>query len=136
MYTKYSMNDFFCGCGGIGLGFKQAGFHIAGAWDSNKYAVQTYKENVWAGVKQADIRDMDISDIPEADVWAFGFPCQDLSVAGLKAGIRVFLGNGTVRCRDCSYHFGVVDYGITSDTVSNTGHPVKRERYKVQDVLY
>ncbi len=84
MDTKYSMNDFFCGCGGIGLGFKQAGFHIAGAWDSNKYAVQTYKENVWAGVKQADIRDMDISDIPEADVWAFGFPCQDLSVAGLK----------------------------------------------------
>ena len=42
------------------------------------------------------------------------------------AGIRVFLGNGTVRCRDCSYHFGVVDYGITSGTVSNTGHPVKK----------
>ena len=51
MDTKYSMNDFFCGCGGIGLGFKQAGFRIAGAWDSNKYAIQVYKENVWAGVK-------------------------------------------------------------------------------------
>ena len=66
----YSMNDFFCGCGGIGLGFKQAGFRIAGAWDSNKYAVQTYKENVWAGVKQADIREMDIDDIPKAVEWA------------------------------------------------------------------
>ncbi len=104
MYTKYSMNDFFCGCGGIGLGFKQAGFHIAGAWDSNKYAVQTYKENVWAGVKQADIRDMDISDIPEADVWAFGFPCQDLSVAGLKAGMKVICRHCMAEWQFCTGH--------------------------------
>lgn len=104
MYTKYSMNDFFCGCGGIGLGFQQAGFHIAGAWDSNKYAVQTYKENVWAGVKQADIRDMDISDIPEADVWAFGFPCQDLSVAGLKAGMKVICRHCMAEWQFCTGH--------------------------------
>lgn len=52
------------------------------------------------------------------------------------ADIRVFLGNGTVRCRDCSYHFGVVDYGITNGAASNAGHPGKRKTYKVQDVLY
>ncbi|MCX4300391.1 MAG: DNA cytosine methyltransferase [Lachnospiraceae bacterium] len=104
MDTKYSMNDFFCGCGGIGLGFKQAGFHIAGAWDSNKYAVQAYKENVWAGVKQADIREMDIDDIPEADVWAFGFPCQDLSVAGLKAGMKVICRHCMAEWQFCTGH--------------------------------
>lgn len=78
----------------MGTGFKRAGFDIAGAWDFDKYAVQVYQENVWAGVKQADIKEMDINGIPEADVWAFGFPCQDLSVAGLKAGMEVI-------CRDC-----------------------------------
>ncbi len=104
MDTKYSMNDFFCGCGGIGLGFKQAGFRIAGAWDSNKYAIQVYKENVWAGVKQADIRDIDISDIPEADVWAFGFPCQDLSVAGLKTGMKVICRHCMAEWQFCTGH--------------------------------
>lgn len=38
----YTVNDFFCGCGGLGLGFKQAGYGLSGAWDFDKYAVQTY----------------------------------------------------------------------------------------------
>jgi len=52
----YRMNDFFCGCGGMGTGFKRAGFDIAGAWDFDKYAVKVYQENVWAGAKQAGDR--------------------------------------------------------------------------------
>lgn len=27
------VNDFFCGCGGMGVGFLNAGYKIAGAWD-------------------------------------------------------------------------------------------------------
>ena len=42
----YTLNDFFCGCGGLGLGFQNAGFKIVGAWDFDKYAVATYRENV------------------------------------------------------------------------------------------
>lgn len=26
------VNDFFCGCGGMGVGFLNAGYKIAGAW--------------------------------------------------------------------------------------------------------
>ena len=26
----YTVNDFFCGCGGLGLGFKQAGYGLSG----------------------------------------------------------------------------------------------------------
>lgn len=78
----YTLNDFFCGCGGLGLGFQNAGFKIVGAWDFDKYAVATYRENVGDHVVQADIQKMCIEDVPKADVWAFGFPCQDLSVAG------------------------------------------------------
>lgn len=31
------VNDFFCGCGGMGVGFLNAGYKIAGAWDFDKY---------------------------------------------------------------------------------------------------
>lgn len=48
----YTLNDFFCGCGGLGLGFQNAGFKIVGAWDFDKYAVATYRENVGDHVVQ------------------------------------------------------------------------------------
>lgn len=81
------VNDFFCGCGGMGLGFKHAGFEIAGSWDFDKYAVQSYAKNVNEDVKQKDIREMEWQHVPLAQVWTFGFPCQDLSFSGLKAGL-------------------------------------------------
>lgn len=87
MERVLKVNDFFCGCGGMGIAFKNAGYEIARAWDFDKYAVQTYKENVGDHVKQTDIREMTYKDVPKADVWAFGFPCQDLSVAGKQKGM-------------------------------------------------
>lgn len=89
-----TVNDFFCGCGGVGLGFKNAGFDVIWACDFNKYAVETYKHNVGDYVIQADIKKLIWSDVPAADVWAFGFPCQDLSVAGKRKGFRFI-------CKDC-----------------------------------
>lgn len=82
-----SVNDFFCGAGGMGLGFKYAGFRLAGAWDFDKYAVKSYRHNVSPKVKQADITQMTWDEVPYADVWTFGFPCQDISVAGKRAGM-------------------------------------------------
>ena len=40
MKRKLKVNDFFCGCGGMGIAFKNAGYEIAGAWDFDKYAVE------------------------------------------------------------------------------------------------
>ncbi|EIW19945.1 MULTISPECIES: DNA cytosine methyltransferase [Pelosinus] len=84
---ELTVNDFFCGAGGMGLGFQQAGYEIKGAWDFDKYAVQSYAANVGAHVKQVDIRAMTWKDVPMAKVWTFGFPCQDLSVAGKAVGL-------------------------------------------------
>lgn len=71
----------------MGIAFKNAGFEIAAAWDFDKYAVQTYRANVGDHVRQQDIKKITYKDIPKADVWAFGFPCQDLSVAGKRRGM-------------------------------------------------
>lgn len=46
MKRKLKVNDFFCGCGGMGIAFKNAGYEIAGAWDFDKYAVKSYRANV------------------------------------------------------------------------------------------
>lgn len=49
---------------------------------------------------QADIKDLSYRDIPKANVWAFGFPCQDLSVAGKQRGFLL-------KCDDCGQEFKV-----------------------------
>lgn len=96
----YTLNDFFCGCGGLGLGLQNAGFKIVGAWDFDKFAVQAYRENVGDHVVQADIKEMVIEDVPKATAWSFGFPCQDLSVAGKQGGIQL-------ECSDCGTTWNV-----------------------------
>ncbi len=88
----------------MGIAFRDAGFEIAGAWDLDKYAVQTYRENVWPGVEQRDIKELTYKDIPQADVWAFGFPCQDLSVAGKRRGMRL-------ECLGCGLELAVSPEG-------------------------
>ncbi len=82
----YRVNDFFCGAGGVGIGFQKAGFDVIWACDFDKYAVETYRKNVSSHVIQADVKELTHADIPCAEVWAFGFPCQDLSVAGVRKG--------------------------------------------------
>lgn len=103
------VNDFFCGCGGMGVGFLNAGYKIAGAWDFDKYAVQSYDHNVGHHVKQADIKEMTWQDVPFAHVWAFGFPCQDLSVAGKQAGLLL-------KCQDCDSDFAIDPSNFTGQT--------------------
>ena len=60
---------------------------MVGAWDFDKYAVESYKHNLGEHVQQADITQMSVYDVPKAKGWLFGFPCQDISVAGKQAGM-------------------------------------------------
>lgn len=94
------VNDFFCGCGGVGVGFQKAGYEVVWACDYDKYAVQSYRHNVGDHVIQADIKTLTHKDIPKADVWAFGFPCQDLSVAGRQKGF-------ILKCESCEHEWEV-----------------------------
>lgn len=77
----FFINDLFCGAGGMALGFQLAGFQIAGAWDIDKYAIQSYQANLLERATQFDISEMTWKNIPYADIWTLGFPCQDISIA-------------------------------------------------------
>lgn len=92
---KLTVNSFFCGAGGFDLGFINAGFNIRAAWDfdpkgtkkGEQPQIQSYRYNIGDHVKQMDVTKMKFFDVPNADVWTFGFPCQDISIAGKQAGM-------------------------------------------------
>ncbi len=46
---------------------------------------EEYRNGEWYA---NDIRRVYAEDIPKADCWCFGFPCQDISVAGKQAGFQ------------------------------------------------
>ena len=110
--------DFFAGIGGFRRGMELAGHECVGFCEFDKFATASYtsmhliteeqrdylstldlkqrqkeilKEEYRNGEWYAnDIRRVNADDIPEADCWCFGFPCQDISVAGKQLG---FTGN-------------------------------------------
>lgn len=81
--------DLFCGCGGLSLGFKLAGYNIVGGVDVNKDAIETFNSNF----KNAegicfDLLKMDskyivevFGDLKNIDVIIGGPPCQGFSSA-------------------------------------------------------
>lgn len=71
----------FSGAGGLDLGLIQAGNTIIWANDIDKDAVATYRENIGDHIVCDDIKNIDISTLPDADVVVGGFPCQGFSQA-------------------------------------------------------
>ncbi len=108
--------DFFAGIGGFRRGMELAGHKCIGFCEFDKFATASYismhlltdeqrkaledipikqrqkeilKEEYRNGEWYAnDIRRVYAGDIPRADCWCFGFPCQDISVAGKQAGFQ------------------------------------------------
>lgn len=108
--------DFFAGIGGFRRGMELAGHECVGFCEFDKFATASYismhllteeqrktledipikkrqkeilKEEYRNGEWYAnDIRRVYAGDIPKAECWCFGFPCQDISVAGKQAGFQ------------------------------------------------
>lgn len=81
--------DFFAGIGGFRLGLELAGHKCIGFCEKDKFAVKSYRamfdtEGEWYA---DDVTKLKSEDIPYADIWCFGFPCQDISVAGKQRGL-------------------------------------------------
>jgi len=77
----------FTGVGGFDLGCDAAGWECAFQveWDKRASSVL---ERHWPDVPRwSDVCDVSGADLPPVDVITFGFPCQDLSVAGKRAGL-------------------------------------------------
>ena len=79
--------DLFAGCGGLSLGFQNAGFDIVAAYDRWEAAVNIYRENFDHPIFEADLyKDETLDDIAgyKPDIIIGGPPCQDFSIAGAR----------------------------------------------------
>ena len=78
----------FSGCGGLDLGFYQAGFDIVWANDNDKFAVKTYQANFDHPILWEDINRVELGEIPPHEVLLAGFPCQPFSMMGEERGFE------------------------------------------------
>lgn len=78
----------FSGAGGLDLGLIQAGNAIIWANDFDKDAVATYKRNIGNHIVEGDIKDINIDELPYAEVVVGGFPCQGFSMANMRRNIQ------------------------------------------------
>jgi DNA (cytosine-5)-methyltransferase 1 len=77
----------FAGVGGFDLGMEQAGHECVAQveWDKNAAGVLKHR---WPNVPLfCDVSKVTAEDLPDADFITYGFPCQDLSVAGKRKGL-------------------------------------------------
>lgn len=107
--------DLFAGIGGFRCGLEEAGHKCAGYCEFDKFANASYRAMHTITDEQRqhllslplkarqkkiqkgeylngewyarDIRAIRASDMPRADIWAFGAPCQDFSIAGKRKGL-------------------------------------------------
>lgn len=89
MANTLKVISLFSGCGGLDLGFIQAGYEVVWANDFLKEAVETYKHNIGEHIVYGDIRNIPSSNIPDdVDVLLGGFPCQGFSIANSKRSME------------------------------------------------
>ena len=78
----------FAGCGGLDLGFRQAGFNIVWANEYDRTIWDTYEFNHPDTIlDRRDIRKINSDEIPDCIGIIGGPPCQSWSEAGAKRGI-------------------------------------------------
>ncbi|MEG4440718.1 DNA cytosine methyltransferase [Microcoleus sp. AT9_B5] len=90
---KPRLISLFSGCGGMDLPFHQAGFEVVWAIDSNKYACKTFSRNIADVIINDSIENIDIAQVPEAEICIGGFPCQDFSLIWKRPGLEGTRGN-------------------------------------------
>lgn len=100
--------DLFSGCGGMSLGFKNAGFELVGAFDNWDPAIEVYSNNFDSPIWKRDLSDASVvSEVRDLrpTVIIGGPPCQDFSQAGKRsedggrAVLTVRYGEIIAKCR-------------------------------------
>lgn len=79
--------DLFAGIGGFALGFQRAGIETVAHVEIDKNCQNVIRKHWPDHLILSDVREAGKRNLPHADIVTFGSPCQDLSIAGKRAGL-------------------------------------------------
>lgn len=87
----YTVGSLFSGIGGIDLAFAAVGFDVRWQVEIDPYCQKVLRKhapNYWPNAKlHEDVKHVGREQLEAVDVMFGGFPCQDISVAGKRAGL-------------------------------------------------
>lgn len=98
--SPYSVVSYFCGCGGMDLGFRgdfeyhdekyeKLPFDIKAAFDNSFPCIETYNRYFGDGhARVLDLATASASEVVSADLLIGGFPCQEFSSCGPLGGLE------------------------------------------------
>lgn len=98
--APYSVVSYFCGCGGLDLGFRGGfkyhdedypalPFNILEAFDNEPRCIETYNDYFGAGhATVKDLATVKPEEVSKADILIGGFPCQEFSSCGPLGGLE------------------------------------------------
>ena len=120
--------DLFAGCGGMTLGFQNAGFEAVAAFDNWEPAVQVYRANFSHNIHKLDLSNWQESlttlNSYQFDMIIGGPPCQDFSHAGKR--------NEDLGRADLTVSFARIVAHIKPQwfVMENVDRTVKSQRYR------
>jgi len=82
-----TLGSLFAGVGGFDLGFERAGFKTIWQCEIDKAAQGVLRRHFPDAKLHSDVCQVGAHNLEPVDVVTFGSPCQDLSVAGKRAGL-------------------------------------------------
>jgi len=92
-----TVGSLFAGIGGFDLGFERAGFQVKWQVEIDPFCLAVLEKH-WPDVRRyEDIRTVGAPNLERVDVIVGGFPCQDVSSAGHRAGIDAGARSGLWR---------------------------------------
>lgn len=132
--------DLFSGCGGLSLGFMNAGYEIAAAFDYWLPAIRVYQLNFDHPIFEKDLSNFTDADIEEfaryqPDMIIGGPPCQDFSSAGKRdetlgrADLTIEFANIVTKLQPQWFVMENVDRAITSKAYQKAFEIFKQHDY-------
>lgn len=79
--------DWWAGIGGFRVGLERSGHECVASCEIAKFPRKVYAHHFGHEPTWRDINEVRPEEIPQADLWCGGFPCQDVSSAGPRTGL-------------------------------------------------
>ena len=131
---KINVIDLFCGCGGMSLGFQNAGFNIVAAFDNWEPAIKVYRQNFNHPIYQYDLSKTDFNYQTfikvKPDLIIGGPPCQDFSSAGKR---NEDLGRGNLTISFAQIVANILPQIVVMENVSQF---INYKKYRVTKEIF